>query len=1851
MRKTVQQLEAEAQETELAQRRRQEYVDRYTPDTAERVARAYHGSYYTNPEVTATLGLSDAPVDYKEVHVNSAIQAAKYKAQLQDRKALTANAAPEPTDDNRFTLVDLLRMDPQELAVRSDKAPAWWDKVDPVADNGMNWRMVNVPEITDAKQLLQLEQAQVVKLFLSKTKDEWFAIPGMIAKGTYDTKGNRVPGSFDPYADLGAKFPVLKDLWTASAALSDAPDTWSIENLSANLINTFQEGMQRSLAAAQIPFKAIGLMAPDHIGPAGGIQAGGLNIPTRIDVTKVGDVARAGVRTVATGLVAGAQFSKSQFEFAMTNRGALSSLGVQSLPVMDEETFAKYRQLVVEGNILSQIANQAMRGEKIDLGSGYFPEGKAGVDARAAHDAALPKIDGQTWTPGRATIYPLVQEGYIDRNGYVASLISGAVDGTFTLVTDITAYADPVRAFMGKYGITRKAATEILEGAAADRVYEAWAAERKAAGLSVIPRDIIDLPDIALRGEDYVPPKFAGMLPEGSPIPEEAQSVIDNMVNDALNNQQLSILDNPPPVRYTPPSDNLPAIKERFGVLNPDSDTPRFIPREIDSMPFTTDGQRTLNKLASFNNAGELWDHFLGDIPPGLAVALQDVVDAARAAGKEVSLTDLHKVFRDGVYSGDPLYNIRKIPGSVRKWVNQTGPAIAQWASGKTRQFATMPKSTFFTFDDPIASIADMNNLMVIMKVPKAARHNMLSLAMKAVAQGDVSRRFALADTWMETVIGPSLRKNGVPEEFIKNVTKWSGWSDDIQQWSFDAMGEGYPTSWFDDGTGEVLRSTDLMPKGFMMVAPENLRQVIRETTNLWKMFEPFRGNKAMERLLSGSITAQLEKFQSGYLKPFALGAPLPIRMVTRILPDELLRIAVSQSIDELGLKTLMAMGHVNYNTFGVEIKNANQIAKLVPQLEYLDDLRSQLKAATQIGDVQRMDTIQSLIDDFTAKYGTREEVKARIDLFNQRIDEALPGSGRKMAELAQGLMADERGLPAVQAYERQMPRAVQKYVTYTPDGRPIIDPKHPQNRNWVMGTARDLAQMSETPEYVEVAKALLAGGRTAAAELPQRFLTGDLKPIFEKIYDRMLRSQGAKGMSATMPLTTIEGQNAWIATIVSDIMTRTAGDPVAIGVVAGGKLGDASVLSKDAWKVRTLRSVNVYEPTQQLVDWVRENLLQNPNSAKVAPFAETRLVDIAEKKDRFLTKRFSWYRDASAFFARGPYHHYKKWQRIIELIPAMDPEEAAKMAAALDKTDIPEWMKARVNAEIPFATGTATRKQVDTLGEMFGAQSVDQLLYDSSKRSYFGSRHALLFGFFDAWKEQWSVWSRLMAQSPRNLERTRLLGEGLKNAELPEWAGGQPDRGILFTDEDTGEQAVAIPFSRQVYSLFGLNAEERIKTKNLSMLGSAVPGFFGVGAFIMDGIVPKNEAFQGYRNLVFPYGDPTTRAKIADYLLPAWAQGAGASLTSMAGGKFGGDLVDNLQALISSDINETVRATTLNAVLTNIASNREGIPLTVEQREQLLNDAVNKADFLTLIKSAGRIFLPGASMTKYFTEIGAENVTAGTVMDDLNKIVDDNQKAGGSYSDGVIAFLDKYGNDAWIYLAGATESRPGMQATKEYADWQRANPGLLDKYPLVAGYLGPQTGEFDPKAYSAQAAAGQRTPRQVEQRQEKALNNLAWSVYNNYKDQLIRLGASQGLTEAQVRRSTTFKDLTKAKADELKKQFSMWNPSASSGENERELVNQIQQINKMVLDPKVVNLPGGQGLKEYWDFRTSLVDIATKQNPSLANDSWRSAKIAAPLRAQLQTVGDALADKYPEFSTLWENVLSREFEPAEIGM
>lgn len=1851
MRRTNEQLELDATEANRFREQRRRLEIEMTPDRVERLESAVYGSTYTNPEITASIGLSEVPVDARLVHEHTARRALETGNASNNRENLVKprNRAMRPTPTaKQWNLVDLLQTPNLDFNIRRQSQPSWWDEVDP----GSFWRRLEVPKITDAKQLLDLQEAQVLKLLLSKTEEQWNAIPGMSAsKDAYksvDGKLVRNPGSFVPYEDLGTKFPYIKQMLDARL---ESKNLSRGDILAANLQGIPGAALSGALPFVQSPFKLMSFIVPDRIGT----QSMGLNIK---DITEpAAATIRGATKAAGAAFLGAAQFTKTTLELGLT--AERSGLGIATAPMVPWE---KVQQGVIEGNILTQIARRALNpNQEVDLGGGYFPEGIALTEARKNRDASLPQIGGESFTIGKAILEPLIQEGYIDRNSYSASIMSGIVDAIWTVGTDPGVYYNPVKSIKSLFSLSDVAATAVVDGRKAEIIKEVWTAERKAAGRSINP----DLPIIEGRLVGDVvadTPRFAGYLPPGTVLPQEADDAIRAATNTEIEKwkgagNSLAAVDSPPGLNLPEVIDETTRLRRLHGVIDLDDGTKLFDPMKIDEMPLTFDGRRTLTKLGEFTNVGEMYDAFLGNIPIGLAYKIQEAVDVAKAAGRAITTKEIHAILREGVLSGDPLYNIRQVPGLLKQVINQTGRQTAYWASGGTRQFSMMPKATFFSFEDPIGSINDMKRLMEIMNVPKADKHVMLSDVIKAAATGDVGKRFDLAKQFHQTIIAPKLKANGVPDEWIANVAKFEGATDGIYQWSMDAIGDGYPITWFDDGSGQVLRSTDLMAKGFMMVNPKHLKQVIRETSNLWKLYEPFRGTLINEKSVYNQLVRNLEKIQVEYLKPIALGAPLPIRMVTRIIPDELLRLAAAGDMSLATIFAGMSNGALNYTTAGKLIVTAKEMEKLIVRLDELDGFYKKFEDAVDAGDTRLADEYLKLIDSAESDYGTRKQIKNLLSTYNQRAETLVPGMSRNVAETAQGLMGEQRLDPRVMVYERS--RVIEharkevdefgKVITRmerNADGD-MVEVLGKNNENWVTGTARDIVHMSQTPEYVEVAKAMLAGGRTAVAILPERFLTGDLKPVFDRIYNKMLQTQGAQAMRlAPTPINTLEGASIWVETILNDIATRTALDPVAVGAVASGQVGGKAISVTPRWTPNTrFEAFNVYEASTEFKDFVARELLRNPDSPIVAPFSRSVGTENVQNNTKLLTQLFSLYRDTSQKAARTPLQQYSKWQRIIELIPAMDPKEAAKMVAALEKTDIDQWVKQSARLELPRAQGTATAKDVELLGEMYGHQKVDDILYNFENRTYVGYKHNLMFAFFDAWKEQWQVWGRAIANNPGNIERGRLLKESLTNVELPEWAGLNEGQGILYTDSN-GKQAVALPFSKPVLNMLGLNASESMSAKGLSIVGTGVPGLFGVGGIVFDSLIPKTESAQAFRNLLFPIGDPNIKSRIADYLVPAWAQGVGVGIVAGADKLTNLDLAENLAGLIGSEQNDQLRASTLNAVLTNISSNSGDVPRTAAEQKALLEEAHTKTDLLMLLKGLFRIVLPTSSMTTYYTEIGEENLASAYVMDDFRKITDEAP----SYYEGVTTFLDKYGDSAWAFLAGSTTSQPGVIPTKEYAEWQTKNKSVLDEYPLVGGYLGPQTGEYDPKAFTMQRLEGQRSPADVKKRQDAALNKLAQSIVKQESRSLLKIYIDAGYTEEQIVKSDEYRLAMSQKIDEVQREFPMYKSVKERiGESEASAKFEIIEIKQMVKDPNITKTPVGKALLEYWNFReTKLAQLKVDDNNAYLQNKWRQNSRNEPMRYSLNQLGVYLVYAYPEFKNLWENVLSQEFLPPE---
>lgn len=1790
-----------------------------TPDVAVNLSRIAPGGEYTKPDVKAAVGLSGAPVDAAKLHQHTAEQALKRELYQGDAFDPKGAAPANPNTGQPYSLVDLFRVQKDPVNRRRKYEPDWYNSVDPTGF----WRNLPVPDkITNARELLNLDETQVIKLALSTPVAEWNKIPDIKTTGSYRVKASakkkktiKFPDDYEVIPGKEGVADLLKQKFPNYAKIAEAYDVASKQGKGPNNwwdAITQSDYVRGIGAVASLPADIGSAVLPDQFEPvAAGLR--GLS------------------RTITTPFVAGAQYVKNNIEYALTHPSVLLSgptptagLFTANPLTMSEEDQQDYYNTVVNGNILTQIAKQVYDSkEGVDLGEGFFPMGKAYDEAIKAHDLGLPKIDGRTWTLGRQTVDPLVRMELIDRDSFVAKAISGFVDATFTTVTDPSLYFDPVQSLMKLYKLDRVGATALLNSREADIVREAWAKARQEQGLSTVINEVFDMvfdPETGTfkMGAQNVDAgnvaKLRGMLPEGTVLPDEVERVAQANAAKAIEGKALAGLDSPPEIIGVTPDTQTPAgMKASLGLIDPDG-TPRPDPMRIDFMPFDPDGRRALNKMGSFENAGQLWLAFNGDIPPGAVAQIQDIVDAARKAGQEVDINAIHKVLVDGVMSADPMFGVADVPGVVKSWVQDTGTNIARKASRVTRQLATMPGSTFFTFDDPMSSLKDMNRIMIIMKVPLKDREIMLSKAIDAVVRKGAAARFDLASDFMETVMTPALLKRGVSPDWVKQVTAWRKWDDAIRQYTLDRLGEGFPALWM-GADEQMMRSFDFFNSGFMMADPDTFRQMIRETSSFYWLLKGLRGNRVVENMIEreGVVIEKLNNFQAKYLKPVALGAPLPIRMAFRIVPDEMLRVGVQGGLGLESLKILSAGGRINYDTHGRVIRTYKEISKLFPKWEHLSDLYASLEKAITANDGPLARAIKDEIDVFEAKHGTLAELDQKMADYRRRAEMILPGLNRTAAQQIYGLMGPSiDGNPTVFRYVRK--NIVQHaYRDQNPD-------------QWVIGVGRDLAKMHLSPEYKEVARVLLQGTTQDILDLPERLVNGDLKWVMN------ILKKGWAGGNPLMPIDSLPGATELVKTIVADLATRTGNDPVLISAVLTGKIGNSPIYRD------TLNGM--VEVTASAKEWLRENFLTNPNSPPSVLFHPTEASPQSQELDRIFTKLFSVYRDASAKYARTPLGTYEKWKKIVELMPIMDSTEAQKLVSSLEKTDVPEWFMDRVRRAAKTANGTAKRKEIEVLAETYASKRVTDVLYDSSKQSFFGSSTGMFFGFFDAWVEQWSVWGRQIAEQPTILAKAGIAEKGLRGS------------GVIAKDEETGQTMIPIPLSRQVMAMIGLNGEKRISTKNLTLLGQAIPGLFGYGGIVVDSLLPNDPMFGKLRSILQPYGQPSLMTNITDYLVPASLQSIGLGALGFAkqsrvGKKL--DLVDNLAQMITGSNTDEKKAVLINSILTNVASNSGTVPLTSEERVKLLDEVDRKANWMLLFDGLLRIFSPAVPLTKMFTDAGDEMVPAGEILDDFRKM----QEETGDWFTAADQMLRKYGTDTWVYLSGASVSTPGMQPTKEYAKWFRKYGSLVDKYPNVGGYLGPQTGEYDPAAFREQRTSGYRKPQDITARQDRALSNLASVIYRNKRNELLAAGREQGLTDAQTEQSPEFKARMKEQKQSLIERYPMWSSVARTGEMEREWISQSQEIDRMVKDKNVLATNAGKGLKKYWDWRTKNIAVAIKQDPRLAGESWKTLtrnEKALELRWKLAEQARRAYTQYPEFKPMWDQILSDEFDPVELG-
>jgi hypothetical protein len=588
-------------------------------------------------------------------------------------------------------------------------------------------------------------------------------------------------------------------------------------------------------------------------------------------------------------------------------------------------------------------------------------------------------------------------------------------------------------------------------------------------------------------------------------------------------------------------------------------------------------------------------------------------------------------------------------------------------------------------------------------------------------------------------------------------------------------------------------------------------------------------------------------------------------------------------------------------------------------------------------------------------------------------------------------------------------------------------------------------------------------------------------------------------------------------------------------------------------------------------------------------------------------------------------------------MMSAMDADEAAAMVAA-NAEKLPDYLLEKLQDALPSAKGELNRNEVSRVAEVHAREVTDGLLWNAqNNKSYIAYRHPLFFMFFDAYREQWMTWLKLM-KNPANIHKVDVAARSLKSIREP---FSEEDNTILHNDPISGKQVITMPFSRWMLGIAGGDANFAIPTRNLSFVGSVAPGVGPVVSLAAASWNPQSETWAKVKQTFMPFSGANTDMDWRNYFIPQFAQLAA---TGIAGK--GKDLIPSLDVMwgalekfSGTSVEQTKKASVI-PIMRQLATQTDKYPLTPEGRKQLLEDANNLSDNFAIARSLARAFSPAAPITQYYVDTKQGNMLQGMLLDEIRKTENEVFAKGGNLSQAVTTLFDKWGPGIWAFFGSSSETNiPGLQPTKEYQSWVFKNKGLLQKYPMAGGYLGPQLGKYNARTFTQQTLLGQRGPKDPPVALEDAANVMA-EAYYDYQVSTIP-PEYEGTDQARQ-----FTDQIKT---EVEQKFPSWSPLLSTAEAQIKRRTQFQEIRNMIKDPKIVNTPAGSALKEYINLRDGAIQSMIDYDSTITERNWNSIEASYSLRQYLFDQGNTMAKETPEFGPLWQNILVREFNSKDL--
>lgn len=746
----------------------------------------------------------------------------------------------------------------------------------------------------------------------------------------------------------------------------------------------------------------------------------------------------------------------------------------------------------------------------------------------------------------------------------------------------------------------------------------------------------------------------------------------------------------------------------------------------------------------------------------------------------------------------------------------------------------------------------------------------------------------------------------------------------------------------------------------------------------------------------------------------------------------------------------------------------------------------------------------------------------------------------------------------------------------------------------------------------------------------------------------------GSQELGAQRLLTDDDALATHLETLRDSILMRTGGREDILRLIAGDRIDGLDFFDKNQNEAIETWLAHRGDDLPPAVMGAKE--LVGDEAQKTAS-----LKDILA--DRIITR-------PSNYLSRSPMFQQSMTKSTMELFPLMTPGvrrealEAAKENLRLTSAQREALDERFARWKDYDGPGTIeTLKDADELVVERAVREVSDTLFDVQNRSAFQDAFGNIFPFVDAWREGLEVWSRTLLRNPAWFARQRAVFQGAE------------DTGFIYTNE-RGERVFANPGSTFLVEFVERMSEnngnlltdnivtdaagaaltagaammgndERVgdtsgvmetRLEGMNMLFSSIgPGVGPLVQWPLGAFAPDNPAFDGFQELVNPYGNsfenPSEFGDVGSWfeaIAPAWA------------GKV-------FNAITAGEIDEVQWSSILNDQMDALVYSGRYDPTSRADVARLEEDAKTSARWMLAIRGIVQgsfVAGPEVQMTLRTDGVNPDFEPdpawdpeadpdgtwhqLGALASEYYRLLDG---SGGDFDYASEKFREAYGTEP-AYLAQAkTMKMTSLEATDEAETWALRNSNFFGRFPTVAGYFAPagEGEESNYRVWREQIARGERELVSPAERVALANAALARQQYYSAKRQLEDAGVTGSVMEGA---------LAGLKAV-IEDEFPGW--EAAAGPIDRPSTDvQIEQLEAALQDPAAQTSPAYPSLVRYMDARRGFLEMMRSSSGSPnATLARQDAQVA---RQALRQAGTLLSQQDPNFAGMW-TLLRREVD------